>query len=115
MKSSIRDIRSEVFVSPADFDTIRRKIEEDGQVRNYLAEFYQKTGHRIWLSLNVVPVFDRGHRVLYHEGTVEDVTGRKLAEDELKRRRTIFPCHTSRLSVIEEDSGRIMMNSVNRR
>ena len=103
MKSSIRDIRSEVFVSPADFDTIRRKIEEDGQVRNYLAEFYQKAGHRIWLSLNVVPVYDRGHRVLYHEGTVEDVTGRKLAEDELKKKTHDLSLSYEQLSVIEEE------------
>ena len=103
MKTSIRDIRSEVFVSPADFDTIRQKIEEDGQVRNYLAEFYQKAGHRIWLSLNVVPVYDREHRVLYHEGTVEDVTGRKLAEDELKKKTHDLSLSYEQLSLIEEE------------
>ncbi|MEI7433705.1 MAG: PAS domain S-box protein [Methanomicrobiales archaeon] len=103
MKAAISDIRQQVYVHPGDRDRIRELVEKDGYVRNFLAEFHHRDGHQIWLSVNVVPVYDGEGMILYYEGTTEDVTGRKLAEEQLKQKTDALSVSYEQLSVVEEE------------
>ena len=103
MKAAIRDIQKQVFVHPGDRERIRRMVEKDGFVKDFPAEFYHRDGHHIWLSVNIVPVYDRQGGVLYYEGTTEDITARLSAEVELKQKTHDLFQSYEKLSVIEEE------------
>jgi PAS domain S-box-containing protein len=103
MKDAIRDIRTQVYVLPGDREKIREIVEEFGYVKDFPAEFYHRDGHHIWLSVNVVPVLDEKGRVLYYEGTTEDITLRKIAEEELNKKTLDLSLSYEKLSLIEEE------------
>jgi hypothetical protein len=61
-------------------------MREDGRVFEWEAEFYRKDGSRIWTSTNARAVRDSASgELLGYEGTVEDITERKKAEEALRR------------------------------
>jgi signal transduction histidine kinase len=61
-------------------------LEEYGQVINFESEVYRhKTRERIWISETARLVRDKKANPLYYEGTVQDITERKQAEEELRR------------------------------
>jgi signal transduction histidine kinase len=61
-------------------------MREDGRVFEWEAEFYRKDGSRIWTSTNARAVRDPASgELLGYEGTVEDITERKKAEEALRR------------------------------
>jgi diguanylate cyclase (GGDEF)-like protein/PAS domain S-box-containing protein len=58
-------------------------LEKYGMVNNFESQFYRKDGAVIWLSINARAVKDDAGKTLYYEGTVEDITQRKNAEQRL--------------------------------
>jgi len=54
-------------------------------VRNAELELSCKEGSKKWLLANVRAVRRADGRVVQHEGTVQDITERKLLEDQLRQ------------------------------
>ncbi len=54
-------------------------------VVGFECELYKKDRTKIWVSMNVRGVFDKEGRFLYQEGSIEDITAKKIAQDELRR------------------------------
>jgi PAS domain S-box-containing protein len=77
-------IESFLLVDPAQMDELVRKITEDDQVHSAELEIYRKDRSRKWVRKNLRAVRDGGGNVLFCEGTVEDITERKLAEQRLQ-------------------------------
>jgi PAS domain S-box-containing protein len=83
--AGVRDIATEWYVDPARRSHFAQALDRDGFVRGFVSEvFRHKTRERIWISENAHLVRGAGGRVLYYEGTVEDVSARKQAEDALR-------------------------------
>jgi PAS domain S-box-containing protein len=78
------------YVNPDDRLRMLEALQRDGEVRDCEAEFRRADGEVIWLRVSVE--LDRSHGWI--EGTLEDVTQRKLAEIALReseeRFRAIF-------------------------
>jgi len=66
-----------------DYQEFVRLLEEKGFVEGYERQRVRKDGTRIWVRTNARAVRSTAGEVLYYEGTVEDVTARKEAEDAL--------------------------------
>jgi len=66
-----------------DYQEFVRLLEEKGFVEGYERQRVRKDGRRIWVRTNARAVRSTAGDVLYYEGTVEDVTARKEAEDAL--------------------------------
>ncbi len=49
------------------------------------SEYTLRTGERLWLSYNISPVIDEASRVTHYVVILEDITGRKTYEEELKK------------------------------
>lgn len=82
---AVEDIAVEWYVDPDRRDEFRRRIEADGLITNFQSEIYRhKTRERIWISENARAVRDAGGRTLFYEGTVQDITERKRAEEALR-------------------------------
>lgn len=87
----MRDIGRAWYVDPGRRDTFQALIERQGHVHGFVSEIYRhRTRERIWVSENAHLVRDTDGRVLYHEGTVEDISERVRSEAELRRRDDIW-------------------------
>jgi PAS domain S-box-containing protein len=88
------DIGGQAYVRPERRAELKRLLERDGMVKGFEAECYRKDRTKFWISVNGHVVRDAGGRILYHEGTAQDVTERKRAEIVLmeseERFRTLF-------------------------
>src|SRR5690606_18244487 len=55
-------------------------ITREDQVKDFESQAYRRDGSIIWISENVRTVKDTNGAVMFYEGTVEDITERKLQE-----------------------------------
>jgi PAS domain S-box-containing protein len=63
----------------------KRLLDQHDTVRGFEFEAYRKDGTKIWMSDNVRAVRDASGKLLYYEGTVEDITERKRVEEALRK------------------------------
>ena len=90
MIAEIDDIQSDLYVDPDDRNTIKLLYEQIGVVRNFETQLKRKDGQKIWISANARAVRDDRGKILYYEGTVKDITERKLAVDALRQSERRF-------------------------
>jgi PAS domain S-box-containing protein len=84
--AAVRDIATEWYVQPGRRDEFIRLLERDGQVIGFVSEVWRhKTRERIWVSENAHVMRGPDGRVLWYEGTVEDITERVQAQAALAR------------------------------
>ena len=76
-----REREGTYYVHPERRVELRRLLDQHDTVRGFEFEAYRKDGTKIWMSDNVRAVRDARGKLLYYEGTTEDITGRKLAKD----------------------------------
>jgi diguanylate cyclase (GGDEF)-like protein/PAS domain S-box-containing protein len=81
--ASIIDISHQVYVDPESREELTRLLREQGIVKNFESEVYRKDGSKMWFSANVRAVSEDGVLVGY-EGTNEDITARKVAEERIQ-------------------------------
>jgi PAS domain S-box-containing protein len=84
MMEAVRDVRTQLYVNPKDRDLFVNALKTDGFVKDFAAQYYHRDGHAIWIQINARAVRDSQGEVRYYEGTIEDITGQKNAEDALK-------------------------------
>ncbi len=75
---------ADLYVDPEDRCRWRTLMEAEGIVRNFEAQFRRRDGTIIWARDSARVVRDSGDRVLYYEGSLEDITERKQAEEALR-------------------------------
>src|SRR5688572_13630978 len=78
------DISAQQYVDPQQREEFKRLLEAKGVVREFEYEAYRKDSSRIWISENVRVVRDEDGTALYYEGTTQDITERKHAEERLR-------------------------------
>jgi PAS domain S-box-containing protein len=84
MIQDIADIGQQGYVNPEDRIRYKDIIEKQGIVERFEIRYYRKDGGKIWVSIYGRAVRDATGRVLHYEGTIEDITERKLAEASLR-------------------------------
>jgi PAS domain S-box-containing protein len=111
---SVKNIRS-VYVIPEDHYHLINLLFEQGAVQNHEAKMYRKDGTPQWISVNVRLVRDAQTKPLYYEGTMMDITNRKMAEEALteseERYRTAIENSNDAVAIIHGDK----IQYVNRR
>lgn len=85
LKASVSEIASQLYVDPARRTEFIRLMDAQDSVWGFESPIYRKDGSIIWISENVRVIRAEDGRPLYYEGTVEDITERKMAEEELRR------------------------------
>ena len=79
-----------VYADPRDRLRWQELIEEEGVVRDFEARIRRLDDTVVWLSDSARAVKDDQGRVLYYEGSLEDITERKRFEEELRRQKEYF-------------------------
>jgi two-component system, cell cycle sensor histidine kinase and response regulator CckA len=81
----VRDLSTQLYADPARRREFLQLLESRGVARNFEFEARQKDGKSVWLSANARAVRENQGKTLYYEGTLSDITERKLAEEQLRR------------------------------
>jgi PAS domain S-box-containing protein len=114
LMKTIKHIKS-AYVHPSDHTRLISLLFKQGTVQNNGAQMYRKDGSVQWISVNVRLVRDTEGKPLYYEGTMMDITERKMAEVGLaeseERYRTAIEHSNDPVAIIRGDQ----IQYVNRR
>ncbi len=84
-----KDIRTQEYVNPEMHVEFIETMKKHGVVQNFEYEAYRKDGKIIWVSENARVVRNSEGRILYFEGTVEDITNHRELEQQLRQMQKI--------------------------
>jgi PAS domain S-box-containing protein len=84
LMAGITDIGNSLYVDPAQRDAFIEKMQNDGHVQDFVSEIHRRDGSTIWITENARAVYDAEGQVLFYEGTVEDITVQRKAEEALR-------------------------------
>lgn len=82
MNADFAGTSGQMFAGTDEQDLISHILQHEDEIRGYESERRRRDGTPVWISINLKIVRDETGRVLFYEGTVEDITRRKRAEDE---------------------------------
>ena len=85
LMASIKDIADNLYVEHGRREEFMRLMQENDTLSGFESRIYRKDGSIIWISENCRAVRDAQGKLLYYEGTVEDITQRKRAEEQIRR------------------------------
>jgi PAS domain S-box-containing protein len=88
--NTFTDVERQLYVRPELATEVTLALEKVGVMQGLEFEAYRKDREKIWLSLNIRLVRDHTGAAVYREGTIEDITERKRAEEEARTSRQII-------------------------
>jgi len=105
--ASVSDIGHQLYVNPQDRERAIKTLLEQGYLEGFELEVRRKDGTEFWVSMNTIIVQDEDGT--HYDGTVEDISLRKQAEDALKaseeKYRQLF--ENANESILVAQDGRI--------
>ena len=84
LMASLRDIGRQLYVDPQRREEFMRIVKARGSVTGFESQVYRKNGDIIWISENSRLVLGEDGRPLVYEGTVEDITERRLYQARIE-------------------------------
>jgi sigma-B regulation protein RsbU (phosphoserine phosphatase) len=86
----LTDIGGRLYAEKGRRDEFIRLMQEHDTITSFESLIYRKNGSVIWISENCRAIRDAQGRLLYYEGTVEDITQRRQAEENLRNSETLY-------------------------
>lgn len=83
--ANITDIAHSLYVEPRRRAEFVELMQGNDVITGFESKIFRKDQTVIWISENCRAVRDAEGKVLYYEGTVEDITERKYAEEQIRR------------------------------
>ena len=84
MLSMVASIEQDVYVDRDRRHAFQKLMDVNDTLTGFESEVYKRDGSTIWISENVRAFRDGDGKIIYYEGTVEDITQRKDAEIALE-------------------------------
>ncbi len=84
---SVAHIGRQLYADPQRRQQFVAAVTEKESVTDFESEILRKDGTRIWISERARAVRDADNKLLYFEGTVEDITARREAEATVRHAR----------------------------
>jgi diguanylate cyclase (GGDEF)-like protein/PAS domain S-box-containing protein len=82
--AEISDIPHQLCVNPERMSSLFREAQNTGIVQGAEIEVYRKDGAKRWVIANMRVTRDSGGNIALCEGTIEDITERKVAEERVQ-------------------------------
>jgi sigma-B regulation protein RsbU (phosphoserine phosphatase) len=86
----LTDISRRLYVKEGRRDEFVRLMQEHDTISGFESQTYRKDGSVIWISENCRAVRSESGKLLYYEGTVEDITQRRQAEENVKDSEALY-------------------------
>jgi PAS domain S-box-containing protein len=103
MIATITNIADQVYVDPGRRDEFIRLMQAHEEVTGFEALVYRKDGSFIWISENVRALCDQAGTLVGYEGTVENITERKLVETRLHNTLDQVRMLSGRIALVQEE------------
>jgi len=87
---SLKNIEKQLYVNPNDHRRLTQLIQQNKAVSKFETQVYRQDGRKIWIRKNARAVTDPSGTILYYEGSIEDITESKLAEERLRESEERF-------------------------
>jgi diguanylate cyclase (GGDEF)-like protein/PAS domain S-box-containing protein len=82
----LTNIRHQLYVDPVRRAEFIKLMREGDSISEFEAQVYRKDGSIVWISESARAVRDAAGKLLYYEGMVADISGRKTLEAEQERK-----------------------------
>lgn len=83
LTTNMTDVREQLYVDSSQYTEFINAVQEKNAVYDFECQVYKKDKSIIWISENRHAMRDTTGELLYYEGTLVDITKRKLAEEAL--------------------------------
>ncbi|MEN6611020.1 MAG: PAS domain S-box protein [Methanoregulaceae archaeon] len=93
----------DLYVDPEARREWHASIGRDGKTCDFEVRFCKYDGTIIWVQGTCTAILDDRGQILNYKGSLEDITKRKLAEDELRRRNEELHAAYEELTTTEEE------------
>ncbi len=90
LMQSMTDIGRRLYVQAGRRDEFIGLMQQHDTITGFESQTYRKDGSSIWISENCRAVRDAQGQLLYYEGTVEDITQRRLAEEKVRDSEALY-------------------------
>src|SRR5437773_2065472 len=90
LMQTLLDIGQRLYVQEDRRDEFVRLMQEHDTISGFESQVFRKDGSVIWISENCRAVRDVQGRLLYYEGTVEDITQRRQAEENVRNSEALY-------------------------
>jgi sigma-B regulation protein RsbU (phosphoserine phosphatase) len=90
LMASIKDIAGSLYVEPGRREEFIRLMQASDTLSGFQSRIYRKDGSVIWIEENCRAVRDLQGKLLYYEGTVEDITQQRQMEEALQRSESLY-------------------------
>jgi sigma-B regulation protein RsbU (phosphoserine phosphatase) len=87
---NITSIGDTLYVQPGRREEFMRLMEEHDTLSGFESPIFRKDGSIIWISENCRAIRDARGQLLYYEGTVQNITERRLAEEKVRNSETLY-------------------------
>ena len=84
---AVSDIGHEIYVEAERRAELYRLAQQNGFVSGFEVRMYRKDGSPMWASMSARAIYDTSGEIAGYEGTIEDITARKRAEEALREIR----------------------------
>jgi sigma-B regulation protein RsbU (phosphoserine phosphatase) len=88
--ANIVDIGRSLYVQPVRREEFVRLMQQNDTITGFESQIYRKDGTIIWISENCRAIRNAKGKMLYYEGTVEDITQRRQAEEGLRNSEALY-------------------------
>jgi diguanylate cyclase (GGDEF)-like protein/PAS domain S-box-containing protein len=82
--AEVSNVVLQLFVDPKRMHAIRRMLDKESVVRGAEVEVYTRDRKKKCLLMNLRAARDASGKIVLHEGTTEDITDRKVAEERVR-------------------------------
>jgi len=90
LMKELTDISRRLYVEEGRRDEFIRLMQENDIITRFESPVHRKDGTVIWISENCRAIRDSKGQLLYYEGTVEDITQRREAEEKLRHSEALY-------------------------
>ncbi len=87
---SLTDIGRVLYVDPNRRLEFLARMQAHDELSGFESQIYRRDGSTIWISENCSAKRDVSGRLLCYEGTVEDITARRRAEEDLRTSEALY-------------------------
>lgn len=84
--AALTDVAHQLYVDPQRRTQFTHLLQENDIIADFESQVYRQDRTLIWISENTRAVRNKKGHLLYYEGTVQDITARRYAEEQLRYR-----------------------------
>lgn len=111
LMAQLNHIETQRYVDPKRRDEFVAQMTQHGFVAEFESQVYRRDRSIIWISERAIAIRDEQGNVVCYEGTVEDISERKQAEESLKRQLVAMEASAAGIALLNREGNYVYLNS----